>query len=259
VNDRELAIAAYHEAILRAAEYGDPEIDRLLKRRLAKEDLFFLLVYVLGRADLNRDWYFERCREVQAAPNGYLDLWGREHGKSSLITFGLTIQDILNDPEITVGIFSYSRPIAKAFLRQIKTEFETNEMLRSLFPDILWANPQRDSPKFSEDDGIIVRRKGNPKESTVEAWGLVDSTPVSKHFRLMVYDDVVTGESVSTPVSNRAALGRAIRVRVVPPCADVTTLATAPRRWLPSRSSLRSRSCRRAVCSRCPSPRSRRC
>jgi hypothetical protein len=58
-------------------------------------------------ADLNRDWYFARCREVQAAPNGYLDLWGREHGKSSLITFGLTIQDILNDPEITVGIFSY--------------------------------------------------------------------------------------------------------------------------------------------------------
>ena len=70
MNDRELAIAAYHEAILRAAEYGDPEIDRLLKRRLAKEDLFFLLVYVLGRADLNRDWYFTRCREVQAAPNG---------------------------------------------------------------------------------------------------------------------------------------------------------------------------------------------
>ena len=35
MNDRELAIAAYYEAILRAAEYGDPEIDRLLKRRLA--------------------------------------------------------------------------------------------------------------------------------------------------------------------------------------------------------------------------------
>jgi len=71
-----------------------------------------MLDYVLKRADLNRDWYFERCREVQAAPSGYLDLWGREHRKSSLIIFGLTIQDILNDPEITVGIFSYSRPIA---------------------------------------------------------------------------------------------------------------------------------------------------
>jgi hypothetical protein len=74
VNDRELAIAAYHKAILEAAGYSDPEIERLLKRQLAQSDLFFLLVYVLGRADLNRDWYFSRCREVQAAPNGYLDL-----------------------------------------------------------------------------------------------------------------------------------------------------------------------------------------
>jgi len=195
---RELAIELYSNAILQAAELGAESVRRV-KRQLAQCDLFFLLTHVLGRADLDRDWYFARCREVQGAPNGHLDLWAREHGKSSIITFGLTIQDILNNPEITVGIFSYSRPIAKAFLRQIKVEFETNEMLRSLFPDILWANPHRDAPKFSEDDGIIVRRKGNPKESTVEAWGLVDSTPVSKHFKLLVYDDVVTGESVSTP------------------------------------------------------------
>src|SRR6516164_7900986 len=195
---RELAIEIYRNTLLQAAELGAKSVRRV-KRQLAQSDLFFLLAYVLGRPDVNRDWVFERCREVQAAPNGYLDLWGREHFKSSVITFGLTIQDILNDPEITVGIFSYSRPIAKAFLRQIKVEFESNEMLRALFPDILWANPHRDAPKFSEDDGIIVRRKGNPKESTVEAWGLVDSTPVSKHFKLLVYDDVVTGESVSTP------------------------------------------------------------
>lgn len=177
----------------------DDEDERERRRLLARNDLFFLLVSVLGRKDLNRDWLFARIREVQAAPNGYLDLWFREAGKSSIITFGLTIQDILNDPEITVGIFSYSRPIAKAFLRQIKVEFETNEMLRGLFPDILWENPHRDAPKWSEDEGIIVKRKGNPKESTVEAWGLVDSQPTSKHFKLMVYDDVVTKDSVTTP------------------------------------------------------------
>jgi phage terminase large subunit-like protein len=198
LGSREQAIAIYRSTIMQAAELG-AESARRVKRRLAQSDLFFLLAYVLGRPDVNRDWIFERCCEVQAAPNGYLDLWGREHFKSSIITFGLTIQDILNDPEITVGLFSYSRPIAKAFLRQIRTEFESNEMLRSLFPDILWANPHRDASKWSEDDGIIVRRKGNPKESTVEAWGLVDSAPVSKHFKLMVYDDVVTGESVGTP------------------------------------------------------------
>jgi predicted phage terminase large subunit-like protein len=128
-----------------------------------------------------------------------LDLWAREHGKSSIITFGKTIQDILIDPEITVGFFSHTRPIAKAFLGQIKREFESNERLKGLFPDVLYANPQKESPKWNLDDGIIVKRKGNPKESTIEAWGLVDGQPTSKHYKLMVYDDVVTRESVTTP------------------------------------------------------------
>jgi hypothetical protein len=60
-------------------------------------------------------------------------------------------------------------------------------------------SPIKESPKWSEDEGIVVKRKGNPKESTVEAWGLVDGQPTSKHYKLMVYDDVVTRESVSTP------------------------------------------------------------
>lgn len=165
----------------------------------AKNDLFFLLVYVLGRADANNDWVFSRCREVQANPDGYLDLWAREHYKSTIITFAQTIRDILNDPEITVGIFSHTRPIAKAFLRQIKREFEQNERLKELFPGILYANPQVESPKWSEDEGITVKRKGNPKEATIEAWGVVDGQPTSKHFDILVYDDLVTRESVTTP------------------------------------------------------------
>jgi hypothetical protein len=92
----------------------------------------------------------------------------------------------LNDPEITVGIFSHTRPIAKAFLRQIKREFETNEQLKALFPEILYANPAAESPKWSEDEGITVKRSSNPKEATVEAWGLVDGQPTSKHYRLLI-------------------------------------------------------------------------
>lgn len=196
LDSRLSAIEGYNKLIDLAA--GEPwENDAL--RELARNDLFFLLVYVLRRKDVNRDWLFDRCREVKAAPNGYLDLWSRGHYKSTLITFGLTIQDIICDPEITFGIFSFTRPIAKAFLRQIKYEFEANERLRELFPEIFWERPHRDAPKWSEDDGIVVRRKSNPKESTIEAWGLVDGQPTSKHFRAMVYDDVVTQDSVTTP------------------------------------------------------------
>lgn len=171
-----------------------------VQRQLAQMDLFYLLTVILKRKDMgDHDWIYERCREVEKEPNGRLDLWSREHFKSSIITYGLTIKDILNNPNLTVGIFSFNRPTAKAFLRQIKQDFESNELLRAMFPDILWANPWRDAPKWSEDDGIVVRRTGNPKESTIEAWGLVDGQPTSKHFGLMVYDDVVTADSVGSP------------------------------------------------------------
>lgn len=168
-------------------------------RQLALNDLFFLGVCVLGRSDADNDWVFERCREVQAAPNGFIDLWSREHFKSTILTNWLTIQDILADPEITFGIFSHTRPIAKAFLRQIKQEFERNEWLKALFPDVLWQDPRNESPKWNENEGIVVKRKGNPKEATIEAWGLVDGQPTSKHYGVLLYDDIVTRESVTTP------------------------------------------------------------
>lgn len=168
-------------------------------RGWCQTDLFFLLVHGLRRTDADKQWVFDRCREVQANPNSHLDLWAREHYKSTIITFALTIQDILNDPDITVGLFSHTRPIAKGFLRQIKRELESNDFLKQLFPDVLYAKPQTESPKWSEDEGLVVKRTGNPKEATIEAWGLVDGQPTSKHYKLMVYDDVVTRESVTTP------------------------------------------------------------
>jgi predicted phage terminase large subunit-like protein len=167
-------------------------------RLLVLADLYYLLVRVCKRADMLNEFAFARCREVEASPDGHLDLWAREHFKSSIITFGKTIQDILDTPEITFGIFSHTRPIAKAFLRQIMRELEENKALKAAFPDVLWADV-RQAPKWSEDDGIIVRRSTNPNEATVEAWGLVDGQPVSKHFKVLLYDDIVVQASVTTP------------------------------------------------------------
>ena len=168
-------------------------------RMLVLADLYYLLVRVCGRKDMLNEFAFARCREVEANPNGRVDLWAREHFKSSIITFGLTIQDIMKDPEITFGIFSHTRPIAKAFLRQIMRELEGNKTLHAAFPDVLWGEDVRAAPKWSEDDGIIVRRASNPNEATIEAWGLVDGQPTSKHFKVLLYDDVVVAGSVTTP------------------------------------------------------------
>ena len=193
---REQTLEFYEELLHTAEKKGQT---KEVMCHLCMTDLFFLLTQVCKREDINRDWIYDRIREVEASPNGHIDLWAREHYKSTIITFGLTIQDILRDPNTTVGIFSHTKPIAKGFLRQIRDEFENNSLLKNLFPDILWDNPKRDAPRWSEDSGLVLKRTSNPKEATVEAHGLIDGQPTSRHYSLMIYDDVVTRESVTTP------------------------------------------------------------
>jgi hypothetical protein len=168
-------------------------------RWLALYDRYYLLVKLLKRYDCWHAWIYDRCREVETQPDGYCDIWAREHYKSTIITFAGTIQEILKNREITIGLFSHTKPIAKGFLAQIQRELESNDNLKACFPDVLYANPAKESRSWSLDAGLICRRSSNPKESTIEAHGLVDGQPTSKHFQLMIYDDVVTRESVNTP------------------------------------------------------------
>ena len=169
---------------------------------LGCNDRYFLLTVLLGRQDAAHPWLFSRCREVERDPEGYIDLWARFHYKSTIITFAGVIQEILCNPEITIAIFSVVKPIAAAFLSQIKGEFETNEYLKSVYPDVLYRNPRTLGPdgrpaKWSLERGITVKRKGNPKEATIEAHGLIDGQPTSRHFQLHIYDDVVTQDYLS--------------------------------------------------------------
>lgn len=166
---------------------------------LGRNDRYYMLVRLLNRLDVVHPWLYGRCREVEEEPNGFLDLWAREHYKSTIITYAGVIQEVMKDPELTVGIFSHTAPVAKKFLTQIKGEFERNEDLKNVYPDVLYSNPQKDSPSWSLDSGIVVKRLSNPKEATIEAHGLVDGQPIGRHFKLMVYDDVVTPDSVNTP------------------------------------------------------------
>ena len=163
---------------------------------LAAVDRYFMLTHLLDRMDALHPWLYDRCREVEAEPDGYLDLWSREHYKSTIITYAGAMQEIINDPEITIGIFSHTQKIAKKFVAQIKREFELNAMIRTIYADMCWLRPKGEAPIWSEE-AFTVRRMGNPKEATVEGHGVVSGQPTSKHYGLMIYDDLVTLESVS--------------------------------------------------------------
>lgn len=166
---------------------------------LGLNDLFYLLTALMNRRDAVHPWLFDRVRQVESNPDNHLDLWARGHYKSTIITFAKTIQDVLEDPELTVGIFSYSRQTAVKFLAQIMQELQRNENLKACYPDVLWWSPDREAPRWSLDKGIVVKRNGNPKEATIEAWGLVEGQPTGVHFRLLVFDDMIEQRNVTNP------------------------------------------------------------
>ena len=175
---------------------GPTESDMAL---LGLNDLYYLVVYLCKRRDALHHWLFARAREVEAEPNGCLDLWARGHYKSTFITFGKTIQDVIDDPELTVGLFSFSKGTASKFLLQIMQEFERNDDLKACYPDVLWWEPAKEAPLWSRQDGIILKRRSNPKEATIEAWGLVEGQPTSKHFKMLLMDDMIEQRNVTNP------------------------------------------------------------
>ncbi len=149
------------------------------------------------------------CIQVAAADGLYLigHHYVTTHN-STIITFAGNIQDILVDPEITIGLFACTRDIARPFLAQIKQELEGNEELKKLYPDVLWTNPRSEAPSWSVDGGLIVKRTGNPKEGTIEAHGLIDAMPTGRHFKKLIFDDIVTERHVTNPEQIRKATER---------------------------------------------------
>lgn len=140
------------------------------------------------------------CIQVESPDGLYLS--GRElipTHNSTVITFAHSIQSILAEPEITIGIFSAKADVARPFLEQIKEEFENNDELKGLYSDVLYEHPRQESPSWSKNNGIVVKRSSNTKEKTVEAFGLIEGLPTGRHFRRLVYDDLVTEKLVTNP------------------------------------------------------------
>ena len=234
-------------ALEEASKSGQAELDAL-ERELCKRDIYYLGLFILGinkmysenvnGEEVFHPWIFNRCREVEAKPDYCIDIWAREHFKSTIITLLMSIHEILNNPEVAICVYSYNATIARKFVRQIREAME-NPRLRELFPDIIPQNPRSGKYKIKDDFGkeqekkfswsdenFTVIRKTMRKEPTVSGYGLVTGQPTGMHFDILTYDDVVTPDSVRTKEQNRKTTeqwkmslntgsGESVKVRIV--------------------------------------------
>lgn len=175
-------------------DIADNKIDEMNAiRYLVTNDLWFILYFVLEIPGCERPFVVNQCRVVEEGPQDYtLDIWSREHYKSSIITIAETIQYALKYPEHSNAIGSYVKSRSEDFLAAIKETFESKEILKKNFSEILYENPKRDASRWSIEKGIVFKRKTNRPEPTIGAYGLIEGMPTGVHFERWVYDDIIT-------------------------------------------------------------------
>jgi len=161
------------------------------KAQRGLQDLYFFCKYILGYKDMELQPHRDMCDFIQ---NGFpvkLDLEPRNSFKSSLITIGYTIQQILIDPDIRVLINSQDVKISKKFLTEIKGHFEHNEEFISIYGD--WIGP-----KWTDSEIIVSRRKKHRKEETIQTGG-IETPRTGMHVDLMINDDLLDEHNTNTP------------------------------------------------------------
>lgn len=170
-------------------------------RWLFTNDLWFLIRYGFGIEKSDHPFVVRMCREVEQGPRtDTLDIWARFHWKSTIITQAETLQFEIKNPDKCTGIFCYARPAAKKPLRSLKVFLEESELLQWCFPQVLWKRPDVEAPKWSEDDGLILKRGGSSRrESSIEAHGLIEGMPTGSHFERNVFDDLETEDIRESP------------------------------------------------------------
>lgn len=194
--------------LLSTGRTGDDDEAKAIIWSMGKADLFFFTYFVLNLTPVNHPWLVPKIYQAQDSHNKTLNIWSRECYKSSLFTFALPIWKVINNWKASIGIFSWSNKIAREnFLQRIKTELTNNEVLKRVWPANtdnpggFWLNPEREAPKWSLIDGLMVQRpKGfNHPNYTFEAYGFTESMPTSAHYQYKVYDDLVTWGNSRTP------------------------------------------------------------
>ena len=168
-------------------------------RHLILTDLYVLARHILYKdsaTPMTTEFHRTVCSWRANSPHKRnLFLLSRDHLKTSLLTIASNVQRILRDPGIRILLASDKAESAEGMLAEIKGHL-ANPLLIRLFPDVLFADPYRESPEWSRS-AITVRRKRETKEATVETIG-VEGASTGKHYDHGTFDDLVDEQNSRT-------------------------------------------------------------
>ena len=191
-------------------------VKRELQRERCKRDLIYLCTEILEYKDLDHDVYREMVAMLRARNNyaadrdpakprfedyGYkyttfkdvlfnLILIPRCCMKTSLITIGSVIQDIIVNPDVRILISNVVFTKATEFLAEIKGHLESNPRFIDLFGKL-------EGDPWGKENINVCTRKRKMKEHTIEC-GSPGHSKTGKHYDRIIGDDLIDRTTIVT-------------------------------------------------------------
>lgn len=168
-------------------------------REKCQSDLQFLVTEVFGLKRWSKSLHGTLVKHLQDPGDRKLILLPRGHQKSTIITVCWTIQQLLINPNLTVGIYSATWKLSKDLLHQIKNILVTSP-LKSIY------GPFDKSSRWTIESIDITQKNAALKKDPTISTGGLDSGKTGSHCDLMIFDDVVTPENTGTPEQTRKTI-----------------------------------------------------
>jgi hypothetical protein len=174
-------------------------------RDLARSDPFFIVHIVAGNPVANdpKGFIVKMCAhallDLKSFYSGdismFLDVWSRDHFKSSIKSVAIPIIHALNNPNDAILINSATTKLAQGFLGAIKQILEMPEMIAA-FSDILYDG---NSPAWNAEQ-LLLKRKTKRKEKTFEIAAILEGTMnMSRHYGMIISDDIESWHLAQSP------------------------------------------------------------
>jgi len=163
-------------------------------RKKCKTDLKFLCKHILGMHDWDNNLHGDLVRELLLPNNHKLLLIPRGHLKSSIVTVGWSIQQIIINPNTRILLTNAVWDLSRKFLREITGLITDKSPLSDIFGQF-----NGKGSIFTQDEITISQRTiGTVKEPTIMTGG-VEKAVTGAHFDIIIHDDLVEENNIGTP------------------------------------------------------------
>jgi len=156
-------------------------------RDLCRNNLYFLCKGVLGFKDFSPALHGLMCqRAADRTAKRQVQLWPRDHFKSSAFSIGMPLYEYINDPNVTILLAGSTATNASRRLRRIQIVFEKNKLFKWLFSDLI---PGDFSKRWNEQEALCPRTEDRvePTFDTIGVGGRV----TGRHYMIKITDDMV--------------------------------------------------------------------